>query len=541
MRIEKYFKLSLSLIILSFVISGCNFTNTKWLGPSVPDLTRHENIQVLRIKDNMPQIPTTSLSDEENSYYKLKKAYEQIITPKASKSEDTKIETYTAKTPLFTSFLNSRMISKMLFTMPTMLFEPKELTKLNFEILTKKDIVEFESLTKKDIVEMVKFVGSNFGIMEFIDDKNLNITNKKYRAKKDEMDFPVYDRIRKYLYAYFKKDDGFIDRYGESIVKSEFTGAIGNDQIEAVIGIIWEAISDEFLPTPVWYMSKKRYDFILEDFSVKETTPLKETMSLMTYIKKVMTNPIKFPIANRSLKALNLLLQNPNVYSAYKVDFPEICKDKDAILKRCKDKDKDDPDECIERHCKIERLYKKWSKEQKVNVLKNINRLVLKQAIDETPKINDKKTYLTDFKKNDKTPTVVDYGRGIILKEIGGEGDKDAIDEREFKLMKFISGFAGVQARLMSGSVFKSFGKINLGFAIEGGLSFGDNDTHAKVVEKTFEVVAERLSLEALRKIFLDVEVKKDENGADQIQTNSAQKGRSFSYAHAVNLLGKLK
>jgi hypothetical protein len=73
------------------------------------------------------------------------------------------------------------------------------------------------------------------------------------------------------------------------------------------------------------------------------------------------------------------------------------------------------------------------------------------------------------------------------------------IEENKIKVMRFLSGLAGDQSKTLSGMAYKFIGKVNLHFVIGAGFSFGDNDTLAKVLDTSFEVVSRRITVESSR------------------------------------------
>lgn len=104
--------------------------------------------------------------------------------------------------------------------------------------------------------------------------------------------------------------------------------------------------------------------------------------------------------------------------------------------------------------------------------------------------------------KENRLPTAVKLG--YVTKEtLAPKGTPKKIDLEELKLMQYGSSLAGEQSKLLSGLAFRFLGKANIGFGIEGGFSFGDNETVAKALDAFFETNARRITMESLRRLYL--------------------------------------
>lgn len=69
----------------------------------------------------------------------------------------------------------------------------------------------------------------------------------------------------------------------------------------------------------------------------------------------------------------------------------------------------------------------------------------------------------------------------------------DGIDGLELKGIRYLSGLASDQSKVLSGLAIRAFGDLEIGFAVGGHFSFGDNDTLAKVLDTIFEVASKRI------------------------------------------------
>jgi hypothetical protein len=81
------------------------------------------------------------------------------------------------------------------------------------------------------------------------------------------------------------------------------------------------------------------------------------------------------------------------------------------------------------------------------------------------------------------------------------------IDQTKLNVMNYVANFGGVQSKMVSGMVFRLLGKVNIGFAVEGGLSFGDNQTLAQILDTIFQSASQRLTMAACIPIFKDINV----------------------------------
>ena len=81
-----------------------------------------------------------------------------------------------------------------------------------------------------------------------------------------------------------------------------------------------------------------------------------------------------------------------------------------------------------------------------------------------------------------KTPTTTIVSRG-----------DSGINDLELKAIRYLSGLAGDQSKILSGAAFRGFGGLELSLVIGGKFSFGDNDTTAKVLDTIFEISAKRI------------------------------------------------
>ncbi|MBN1125483.1 MAG: hypothetical protein JXA82_10780 [Sedimentisphaerales bacterium] len=97
--------------------------------------------------------------------------------------------------------------------------------------------------------------------------------------------------------------------------------------------------------------------------------------------------------------------------------------------------------------------------------------------------------------------------KGKIV-EIGKEG----IDKYELKAIRYLSGLAADQSKILSGAAVRLFGDLELGFVIGGHFSFGDNDTFAKIMDTIFEISSKRLAEAAAYELFYDLTLKYDVN-----------------------------
>lgn len=69
----------------------------------------------------------------------------------------------------------------------------------------------------------------------------------------------------------------------------------------------------------------------------------------------------------------------------------------------------------------------------------------------------------------------------------------DGIDKLELRGIRYLSGLASDQSKVLSGLAIRAFGDLEIGFGVGGHFSFGDNDTLAKVLDTIFEVASKRI------------------------------------------------
>ena len=343
MKHQLYHVVAIISLFSLFILSGCanvSIRNNLVTGPTIFPGTPKQELD--------KNVPNDKMLE---SYPKLEAAYWQIRvgdTHKVNKFNSIS-ELAQYNNPLPDSFAKNFMISKMIVSTRDALLSGK---------------IPSLSVSRGDIKKMVNMIDANFGINYL----NTTCTINEQLAK--DLKKPIYRIVLWYLYDYFIDEDGFIDRDGTKYATPEYKGKVENSTITAIVGILWEAIADDLLATPVWY--------------------------------------------------------------------------------------------------------KKTDK--------------------------GKKVYLT---KDNVRPTA--SKRNVAKDKLVVDLGKVGIEENEVKVMRFLSGLAGEQSKMLSGSVYRAIGKVNIGFVAESGFSFGDNDTLAKILDTSFEVVAKRVVLESGRQIFEDV------------------------------------
>jgi len=346
MKHQLYLVVAIISLFSLFILSGCasvSIRDNLVTGPVISS-------------DKQMQRSEKAVSDDNVStpYPKLEAAYWQITvgdTHKVNKFNSiSKLAKY--HNPLPDSFAKNPMISKMIVSTRDALLSGK---------------IQSFSISRGDIKKFVRMIDVNFGI------NHLNPTRTMNEQLAEDLKKPIYRIVLWYLYDYFIEEDGFVDRDGTKYSAPEYKGKIENSTITAIVGILWEAIADELLETPVWYK-------------------------------------------------------------------------KDKVTK--------------------------------------------------------KDVYLT---KDNVQPTA--SKRNVATDELVVTLGKVGIEENEVKVMRFLSGLAGEQSKILSGSVYRAIGKVNIGFVAESGFSFGDNETLAKILDTSFEVLSKRIVLELSRQVFKDVSV----------------------------------
>lgn len=339
MKHQLYHVVAIISLFTLFFLSGCASVSIRDNLVTGPAIFPGTPIQELE-----KNVPNDKMIER---YPKLEAAYWQIKAGDTSQVNKFKSMSELAQynNPLPDSFAKNFMISKMIVYTRGALLSGK---------------IQSLSVSRGDIKKLVRMIDTNFGI-NYLD--KTHIMNKQITKDSEN---PLYKKVLWYLYAYFIDEDGFIDRDGTKYTAPEYKGKVENSTITAIVGILWEAIADELLETPVWYKNKK-------------------------VGKEYLTKGKLQPTASKLRMA------------------------------------KDEP--------------------------------------------------------------VVDPG-------------KAGIEEKEVKVMRFLSGLAGEQSKILSGSVYRAIGKVNIGFVAEGGFSFGDNETLAKILDTSFEVVSKRAVLESSRQIF---------------------------------------
>ncbi|SFH58194.1 hypothetical protein SAMN05216299_1264 [Nitrosospira sp. Nsp14] len=77
----------------------------------------------------------------------------------------------------------------------------------------------------------------------------------------------------------------------------------------------------------------------------------------------------------------------------------------------------------------------------------------------------------------------------VPIVEVGEEG----IDKKDLKLIRYLSGLASDQSKMLSGAAYRAIGGLDIGFVLLGKFSFGDNDTLAQILDTSFEVASKRI------------------------------------------------
>ncbi len=93
----------------------------------------------------------------------------------------------------------------------------------------------------------------------------------------------------------------------------------------------------------------------------------------------------------------------------------------------------------------------------------------------------------------------------------------DGICEHELKAIRLLSGLAADQSKTLSGMAFRAFGDLEIGFAIAGHFSFGDNDTLAKILDTTFEISSKRIVEAGAYEGFKDLTIGDNDLAANQL------------------------